>query len=139
MSPVPKRHRQSQWLQQTSRVWLVYDGECLMCNNYAQYLRLRETVGEFVLVDARQGGPIVDEVRRLPHDLNDGMVVKIGDRFFVGHEALNVLALLSTDHGAFNKFNQLAFSSRLISRFTYPVMRAARWVLLKLKGVERIR
>lgn len=136
---IMKRRQQSQQPRHADRVWLVYDGECLMCNNYAQYLRLRETVGEFVLVDARQGGPIVDEVRRLPHDLNDGMVVKIGDRFFVGHEALHVLALLSTDRGAFNKFNRLAFSSPLISRFTYPLMKAGRWVLLKLKGVERIR
>lgn len=122
----------------TDRVWLVYDGECPMCNNYAQYLRLKQSVGEFVLVDARQGGPIVDEVRGLPHDLNDGMVVKIGDRFFVGHEALRVLALLADDRGAFNRFNRVAFRSRLISRFTYPLMRTARWVLLKLKGVERI-
>ena len=135
---IMKRRQRSQRPQQTERVWLVYDGECPMCNNYAQYLRLRQSVGEFVLVDARQGGPIVDEVRRLPHDLNDGMVVKIGDRHYVGHEALHVLALLSTDHGAFNKFNRLAFSSPLISRFTYPLMKAGRWVLLKLKGVAPI-
>ena len=122
----------------TDRVWLVYDGECPMCNNYAQYLRLKESVGEFVLVDARQGGPIVEEVERLPHDLNDGMVVKIGDRHYIGADALRVLALLSGDRGAFNRFNRWAFSSRLISRFTYPVLRTARWVLLKLKGVKRI-
>ncbi|WP_419933408.1 DCC1-like thiol-disulfide oxidoreductase family protein [Candidatus Poriferisodalis sp.] len=133
-----KRRQQSQQPRHTERVWLVYDGECPMCNNYAQYLRLQQSVGEFVLVDARQGGPIVDEVRGLPHDLNDGMVVKIGDRFFVGHEALRVLALLAEDRGAFSKFNRLAFRSPLIARLTYPLMRGGRWVLLKLKGVERI-
>ena len=133
-----QRRQRSQRPQETDRVWLVYDGECPMCNNYAQYLRLRQSVGEFVLVDARQGGPIVDEVRRLPHDLNDGMVVKMGDRHYVGHEALHVLALLAADRGAFSKFNRLAFSSPLISRFTYPLMKAGRWVLLKLKGVAPI-
>ncbi len=138
MSPVPKRQQRSAQPRQIDRVWLVYDGECLMCNNYAQYLRLQQSVGEFVLVDARQGGPIVEEVRRLPHDLNDGMVVKIGDQHYVGHEALHVLAMLSTDSGAFNNFNRLAFSSPLISRFTYPLMKAGRWVLLKLKGVAPI-
>ncbi len=136
---MPKRRQRSLQPRHTDRVWLVYDGECPMCNNYAQYLRLQQSVGEFVLVDARQGGPIVEEVRRLPHDLNDGMVVKIGDQHFVGHEALNVLALLSTNRGAFNRFNRWAFRSRLISRFTYPAMKAARWVLLKLKGVQPIR
>ena len=135
---VMRRRQQSQQPRHTDRVWLVYDGECPMCNNYAQYLRLQQSVGEFVLVDARQGGPIVDEVRELPHDLNDGMVVKIGDRFFVGHEALRVLALLAEDRGAFNKFNRLAFRSPLIARVTYPLMRGGRWVLLKLKGVAPI-
>jgi len=133
-----KRRQQAQQPQQTDRVWLVYDGECLMCNNYAQYLKLQQSVGEFVLVDARLGGPIVSEVRELPHDLNDGMVVKIGERFFVGHDALNVLALLAEDRGMFNKFNRLAFRSPLISRVAYPVMKGARWVLLKLKGVQPI-
>lgn len=133
-----KRRQRSQQPQQTDRVWLVYDGECPMCNNYAQYLRLQQSVGEFVLVDARLGGPIVDEVQELPHDLNDGMVVKIGERFFVGHDALNVLALLAEDRGWFNKFNRVAFRSPLISRVAYPVMKAGRWVLLKLKGVAPI-
>ncbi len=133
-----ERRQRSQEPPPADRVWLVYDGECLMCNNYAQYLRLQQSVGEFVLVDARQGGPIVSEVRELPHDLNDGMVVKIGERFFVGHDALNVLALLAEDRGLFNKFNRLAFRSPLISRVTYPVMKGARWVLLKLKGVAPI-
>ena len=124
--------------RQTGRVWLVYDGECPMCSNYAQYLRLQQAVGEFVLVDARGGGPIVEEVRQLPHDLNDGMVVKIGERFYIGADALNVLALLSEDRGAFNKLNRLAFSSPLISRVTYPMMKAVRWALLKLKRVAPI-
>ena len=132
------RRQRSQQPLETSQVWLIYDGECPMCNNYAQYLRLKQSVGEFVLVDARQGGPVVDEVRELPHNLNDGMVVKIGNRHFAGHEALHVLALLSTDRGAFNKFNRLAFSSPLISRVTYPMLKFARSVLLRLKGVAPI-
>lgn len=130
--------QRSQRPGQTDRVWLVYDGECPMCSNYAQYLQLREAVEEFVLVDARQGGPIVDEIRRLPHDLNDGMVAKIGERFYIGADALNVLALLSENRGAFNKFNRLAFSSPLVSRVTYPLMKAVRWALLKLKRVAPI-
>ncbi|WP_428116222.1 DCC1-like thiol-disulfide oxidoreductase family protein [Candidatus Poriferisodalis sp.] len=135
---VVKRRQLSQQPREPRHVWLVYDGECPMCNNYAQYLRLKQSVEEFVLVDARQGGPIVDEVRQLPHDLNDGMVVRIGSRYFVGHEALHVLALLSEDRGAFNKFNRLAFSSPLVSRVTYPMLKFGRWVLLKLKGVAPI-
>ncbi|WP_419842501.1 DCC1-like thiol-disulfide oxidoreductase family protein [Candidatus Poriferisodalis sp.] len=133
-----QQSRQPSAARQRLRVWLVYDGECPMCANYARYLRLRQSVGELTLVDARQGGPMVDEVRRLPHDLDDGMVAKVNDQYYVGHEALNVLALLATDRGAFNKFNRLAFGWPLISRVAYPLMTAVRRLLLKRKGVTPI-
>ena len=37
----------------------------------------------------------MDEIRNLPHDLDEGMVLKMGGRYYTGNEALNVLALLS--------------------------------------------
>ena len=120
------------------QVWLIYDGDCPMCSNYAQYLSLKQSVEELVLVDARQGGPVVEEVRSLPYDLNDGMVVKIGRRYFFGHEALNVLALLSENRGVFNRFNRLIFSSRWAARLGYPLLKLGRSLLLRLKGVAPI-
>ena len=95
------------------RAWLIYDGDCPFCSNYAQYLRAKDAVDELVLVDAREGGPLVDEVRKLPHDLNQGMVLKLNDRYYVGHKALNVLAILSDKHGAFSRLNRLLFNSPL--------------------------
>ena len=133
-----KRRRSSDQLDEPRQVWLIYDGECPLCNNYAQHLKLRQSVEEFILVDARQGGPIVEQVRRLPHDLNNGMVVKIGSRHYTGHEALNVLARLSEARGIYSKFNRLAFSSSFVARGSYPLLKFGRWLLLKLKGVEPI-
>lgn len=114
---------------------LIYDGECPLCNNYAQFLRLKRSVKEVVLVDAREGGPIVEEARSLPHDLNEGMVVRIGDRYHVGHDALNVLALLSEDRGLFSRINRALFNSPLAARLGYPWLKLGRLVLLRLKGV----
>ena len=56
--------------ERVRRAWLIYDGDCPFCSNYAQYLRVKEAVDELVLVNAREGGPLVDEVRGLPHDLD---------------------------------------------------------------------
>ncbi len=133
-----KRLRSSDRGGTPRQVWLIYDGECPLCSNYAQYLNLKQSVEELVLVDARQGGPVVEEVRSLPHDLNDGMVVKIDRRYFVGHQALNVLALLSENRGVFSKFNRLVFSSPLVARLAYPLLKLGRWLLLTLKGVAPI-
>lgn len=134
-----QRLRSTQQRGAISQLWLVYDGECPMCSNYSRMVHLRQSVEEFILVDARSDDPIVEEIRNIPHDLNTGMVVKIGNRFYVGHEAFHVLALLSENRGAFSRINRFVFSSPLAARVGYPLLKAARWVVLKLKGVAPIR
>lgn len=117
------------------RAWLIYDGDCPFCSNYAQYLRVKDAVDDFVLVDAREGGPLVEEVRDMPHDLDQGMVLKMNGRYYVGHKALNVLALLSEKRGGFSRLNRLLFSSPVVAKLAYPLLRSARWLALKAKGV----
>ena len=121
--------------RQVHQAWLVYDGECPLCRNYTQYLCVKEAIGELILVDAREGGPLVDEIRDLPHDLNDGMVLKMNERYYIGHEALNVLALLSEKRGGFSRVNRLVFNSPVAARLGYPLLKAARWLLLRIKGI----
>ena len=118
------------------RAWLIYDGECPLCVNYARYLRLREAVGELILVNARDGGPLVDEVRNLAHNLDEGMVLKMDGRYYIGHQALNVLARLSDKHDIFNRLNGLLFSSPQAARIGYPVLKMGRRLLLRIKGVS---
>ena len=133
-----KRLRSADRHRQVDQVRLVYDGECPLCSNYAQFLRLKQSVKELTLIDARQGGEVVEEVRSLPHDLNDGMVAIVDGRYYVGHEALNELALLAEGRGVFNRINRLAFNSPVAARLGYPWLRLGRWLLLKLKGVAPI-
>ena len=133
-----QRLRSADQRRQVDRVLLVYDGECPLCSNYAQFLKLKQSVNELTLIDARQGGPVVEEIRALPHDLNDGMVAVVDGRYYIGHEALNVLALLAESRGVFNRFNRLAFSSPVAARLGYPWLKLGRWLLLKLRGVAPI-
>lgn len=133
-----KRLRSADQRRQVDQVQLVYDGECPLCSNYAQFLKLKQSVKELTLIDARQGGPVVEEVRGLPHDLNDGMVAIVDGRYYVGHEALNELALLAEGRGVFNRINRLAFNSPVAARLGYPWLKLGRWLLLKLKGVAPI-
>jgi predicted DCC family thiol-disulfide oxidoreductase YuxK len=81
------------------KAWIIYDGQCPFCSRYVEIVRLRDSLGRVELVDAREGGPIVDEAISAGLDLDDGMVLKIGDRFYHGDECVHMLALLSTPSG----------------------------------------
>lgn len=120
--------------QVAERAWLVYDGQCPVCRNYARFLDVRESVGEFILADARKGGAVVDEIRALPYDLNKGMVLKVNGRYHFGADALNALALLSARRGAFGVVNRALFSSPDAARLFYPALKAGRGALLKILG-----
>lgn len=120
------------------RAWLVYDGECYFCQHYARLLRVREAVGELTLVNARDGGPLVDEVRALAHDLNDGMALKMGRRWHLGNDALHTLALLSDRRGVFGVANRLLFGSPGAARLAYPVLKLGRCTLLRMRRIGRI-
>lgn len=47
-----------------SKVWLVYDGECLICRPTANALKIRAAVGELLLVNARSPHPIMEELKK---------------------------------------------------------------------------
>ncbi len=120
------------------KAWLVYDGECPFCKNYAHYLDVRNAIGEFVLVNARDGGPLVEEIRNLPYDLNDGMVLKMRGHYYLGSDALHALALLSGKRGVFSLANRILFSLPGAAWVGYPLLKLGRRLALKLKGISPI-
>jgi predicted DCC family thiol-disulfide oxidoreductase YuxK len=113
-------------------VLLVYDKQCPACNLYCNLLRIRDTVGPLILLDARQGGPIMDEITAAGLDIDQGMVLKAGARLYYGAEAIHVLALMSTKAGLFNRVAYWWFASRRIANVLYPALRSGRNLLLKL-------
>jgi predicted DCC family thiol-disulfide oxidoreductase YuxK len=119
-------------------VRIVYDGQCPFCSRYVALLRLREALGRVALIDARQGGPLVDEIRAAGLDLDDGMVLKMDGRLYHGDECIHRLALLSTPSGLFNRVNAAMFRSPTASRLLYPVLRTGRNAALRLLGRPKL-
>src|SRR4249920_2716406 len=113
---------------------VVYDGDCPVCSSYVRHIRLRRSVGRVSLIDARDGGTWVDRIRAAKLDLDEGMVVFYGGRFYHGADALNVMAMLSTRSGAFNSLAAAAFAKPAVARILYPGLRAGRNLLLRLLG-----
>jgi predicted DCC family thiol-disulfide oxidoreductase YuxK len=114
--------------------WVVYDGQCPFCSRYVSLLRLRDTLGQVQVVNAREGGPVVDEILAAGLDLDEGMVLKMDGRFYPGDECIHRLALLSSSSTLFNRFNRTIFRSPTLSRLLYPLLRSGRNGVLRLLG-----
>ena len=112
-------------------ILLIYDKECPACDYYCKLVRMRESVGNFILVNARDAGPIMDEITAAGLDIDQGMVLKIGDSLYYGSDAIHTLSVLGTRSGFFNRLTYWCFRSRRVSRVLYPIFRAMRNLLLK--------
>src|SRR6187551_494503 len=84
-------------------ILLVYDKECPVCNAYCQMTRIRKSVGELRLIDAREPGSVMDEITRLGWDIDQGMVLKVDDNLYYGSDAIHALSLMSSQSGIFNR------------------------------------
>ena len=117
---------------------IVYDGACPFCSRYVRLLRLRAAVGDVRLLDARDGGPEVAEIRARGLSLEEGMALVHQGNTYHGADCLHRLALLTTPSGLFNRLTATIFRSPRLSRALYPVLRCGRSAALFLLGRPRL-
>jgi predicted DCC family thiol-disulfide oxidoreductase YuxK len=120
------------------KLYLIYDQQCPACDHYARLVRVRESVGELELVDARTDKRFLPAITARGWDIDEGMVLKVDDELYYADDAIRVLALLSSRSGFFNRLNYHLFASPARARVLYPLLRACRNVLLKLLRRTRI-
>lgn len=125
-------------MQETPRLQLLYDGECPVCNYYVRHVRIRQSVGNIELISAREASTLKDEVTALGMNIDKGMVLKAGDQFYFGQDAIYVLATMGTRIGWFNQLNYRIFSNKFLASLLYPFCRLLRFILLKLKSIKPI-
>ncbi|MEM8790844.1 MAG: DCC1-like thiol-disulfide oxidoreductase family protein [Pseudomonadota bacterium] len=125
-------------MPQASEIAIVYDGECPFCSAYVGMVRLREAAGRVHLLDAREGGPEVERIRAAGLDLDEGMVLLMGDEMYHGADCIHRMGLMTTESGVFNRLNAWVFRSPGRSRFLYPILRAGRNLALKILGRKKI-
>ena len=119
-------------------ILLIYDKECPACNAYCQIVRIRESVGDLKIIDAREQSDVLDEITDRGLDIDQGMVLKMGGQLYYGSDAIHALALISSRSGIFNRFNYWMFKSKAISSWLYPMLRFCRNLLLKILGKTKI-
>ena len=121
-----------------NKLVLVYDDDCPVCSNYVQMLRIRESIGELKLVNARDGGELVDEITAKGINLDQGMVLIMDGRTYYNSDTIHALALISSPSGIVNRFNYWIFKSKYRSYFLYPILRFLRGVLLTILGKKKL-
>ncbi|ALO41690.1 DCC1-like thiol-disulfide oxidoreductase family protein [Pseudoalteromonas phenolica] len=119
-------------------ILLVYDKDCPACDNYCQVVRIRESIGELKIINARESSEVLEEITQLGLDIDQGMVLKMGGVIYYGADAIHALALISSRSGVFNKLNYWLFKSKRVSAVLYPVLRFFRNLLLKMLGKTKI-
>ena len=112
-------------------ILLIYDKECPACHFYCQIVRIRQSVGELVLIDARENPDVLQEISAKGLDIDQGMVLKMDGQLYYGADAIHLLALLSGRSGVFNRLNYWLFRSKKVAAILYPILRSCRNVLLK--------
>ena len=117
---------------------IIYDGECPFCSAYVKMMRLRESVGEVRLIDARSDDPEVLRIKQLGLDLQEGMVARYGGKDYYADECLTLLAVLSSESGVFNAITAWMFKSETRARTMYPFMKTGRSITLKMLGRKPI-
>jgi predicted DCC family thiol-disulfide oxidoreductase YuxK len=118
---------------------IVYDGDCILCRNYARLVRLRETVGKVELIDARSSDPRLKAFWRQGYDLDRGMLLVHRGEVFHGSDAVHAIALMSSGSGWFNRLNARMLSNRSVATLTYPLLKLARRISLLVFGKGRLR
>lgn len=120
------------------KLYLIYDQQCPACDQYARLVRIRESVGELKLVDARTDKRFLPAITARGWDIDEGMVLKVDDELYYADDAIRVLALMSSRLGLFNRLNYHLFASPARARVLYSLLRACRNLLLKLLRRTRI-
>jgi predicted DCC family thiol-disulfide oxidoreductase YuxK len=121
-------------------IWFVYDGECPIWKRVSSFYEVRQEIGRLHTINAREQKehPIMLEINQAGLNLDEGMIIKYGDRLYQGDSALHIIGLLGADIGFLNRINNRLFRHKKCAIFCYPVMKAIRNIFLKLKGVQKI-
>lgn len=118
---------------------IIYDGECIYCQSYVRFVRLREAIGPVELLDARSDDPRVAEYWQRGYDLDEGMLFVYRGRVYHGAGAIHMLAGLSSRHGALNRLNAFLFAHERVARLAYPLLKLGRRATLAIRGRRRLR
>ena len=122
----------------SEEILLVYDKECPVCHHYCLKVRIEESVGQLVLVDAREHSEVMDDITAQGLNIDQGMVLKLNGQLYYSPDAIYMLTRIGGKSGVFNRLNYIFYGSRTGARVFYPISKFFRNLLLKVLGRSKI-
>ena len=121
-----------------SEVTIVYDGECPFCTNYVEFIKIKNNMGEVLLINARNDLALVEKLNIEGIKLDEGMAVMYKTNWYHGYMAMYILATLSKDITSLQKLHNMVFAYKGLASILYPILRIGRNITLFLLGREKI-
>lgn len=110
---------------------VLYDGECPFCKRYVQRVRLRDNF-DVRLIDARTDSDLKKKATEMGYNLDIGMLVEYGGKYYFGDQAVFLLSSLTTPSNTFNKLMMKMFSSEKMTSVIYPILAFFRRITLRV-------
>ncbi len=117
---------------------VVYDGACPFCTAYTKLVQLRESVGTVRLVDARSLPEELISALAGTYNLDNGMLFIHERKIYHGNDAVNRIALLSSDNNLVRRISSAALAKPSVAAALYPLLRLGRNTAIWLRGAGRI-
>jgi predicted DCC family thiol-disulfide oxidoreductase YuxK len=116
-------------------IWFVYDGDCPLCKMAVMAFRIKEVYGTLHVLNARENTEhkLIQKINAEGLDLDEGMVIFDGERFYHGKDALRFMAKYADNNSIFNLTTKALYWSDSLAKLTYPWLRGLRNMLLKRK------
>ncbi len=121
-----------------NEITIVYDNGCPVCSYYISFSSIKEKFGKLNLVKARSNEDILQYVKSLNLDINEGMLVYFKNKIYYGHDAINIISILGDKNSIKNSLAISIFKNKLISKALYPILKIGRRILLFILGKKLI-
>ena len=115
---------------------ILMDGDCIYCRNFSDLMAARTALGDLQVVNLRDRPDLVEAMRHCGMEPDDGMIFKHGQTIHFGHDAVSAMASIASRATVGPANIPFAILARApVVRALYPIMRAGRFLTLKLRGL----
>ena len=118
--------------------FVLYDGECPVCDAYISLAQLRKLRPDLQILDARHEPALVAALRQDGFDINESILVCLGSQVYSGGAATRLISQLGSGNPFMRRTALYAIGGAPWSNALYPWLRAARNGLLRVLGRGQI-
>ena len=113
----------------------IYDGECPLCNHFAQLLELKCSLSNFEISDGRENLALLTKLYNQGYDLNKGAILINNENIMHGADAINwICSEIKAPSDSLLEVLRIIFTSSNRTNYLFPLLLWGRRLSLTIKG-----